>query len=194
MARRNGPWTIEETTEQYRNQLITVREDRVTQPDGEPGSYATVEMQPGVAVLPVDRDGVAHLTRQFRYALGRESVEVVSGATDEGEDPLEAARREAQEELGITAEDWIDLGRMDMDTSVVRGSVRLFLARELGFTETEQEGTETIEPLEVPLAEAVRMVLESEITHSPSCVLILKAGHRLGDRPTTERSGRGGNG
>ncbi|CAA9586221.1 MAG: hypothetical protein AVDCRST_MAG88-3978, partial [uncultured Thermomicrobiales bacterium] len=110
MARRNGPWTIEETTEQYRNQMITVREDRVTQPDGEPGSYATVEIQPGVAVLPVDRDGIAQLTRQFRYALGRESVEVVSGAIDEGEEPLEAARREAKEELGITAEDWVDLG------------------------------------------------------------------------------------
>ena len=180
MARRNGPWTIEETAEQYRNGLITVREDRVTRPDGEPGSYATVEMRPGVAVLPVDRDGVAQLTRQFRYALGRESVEVVSGAIDEGEEPLEAARREAKEELGVTAEDWIDLGRMDLDTSTLRAPVRLFLARGLGFTESEQEGTETIEPLKVPLAEAVRMVLESEITHGPSCVLILKAGHRLG--------------
>lgn len=180
MARRNGPWTIEGTTEQYRNRLITVREDRVIRPDGEPGSYATVEMRPGVAVLPVDRDGVAQLTRQFRYALGRESVEVVSGAIDEGEEPLEAARREAKEELGVTAEEWIDLGRMDMDTSTLRAPVQLFLARGLGFAESDQEGTETIEPLKVPLTVAVRMVLESEITHSPSCVTILKAGRRLG--------------
>ncbi len=182
MARRNGPWTITDSAEKYRNGFITVREDRVLQPDGRPGSYAVVTMQPGVAVLPVDRDGVAYLTRQFRYPLGRESVEAACGAIGGGEAPLEAAQRELREELGITAEDWRDLGRMDLDTSTIHGPVQLFLARELAFTETAREGTETIATVKIPFADAVRMVLESAITHGPSCVLLFKAGHALGGR------------
>ena len=51
MAGQHGPWTINDRREQYRNQHITVNEDRVRRPDGQPGPYAAVTMQPGVAVL-----------------------------------------------------------------------------------------------------------------------------------------------
>lgn len=179
MTRRNGPWTINSTTELYRSEFIQVYKDEVTRPDGKPGSYGTVTMKQGVAVLPIDDQGRVYLTRQFRYALGKESVEVVSGGIDEDAPPQEAAERELHEELGISAAEWVDLGHIDMDTSIVRSPVALFAAKGLTFKEAETEGTETIKPLQVTLDEAYRMVRESEITHSPSCVLILKAYHLL---------------
>lgn len=175
MERRNGPWTVLGSEPKYRNDFIEVVEDRVRRPDGQPGSYATVAMKPGVAVLVVDRDGTAVLVRQFRYALGRESVEVASGGVDEGEEPPEAARREAREELGVEAEEWTDLGCIDLDTSIVRCPVSLFLARGLRWTETQREGTEAMSTLKVPFAEALRMVEDGRITHAPSCVLLLRA-------------------
>jgi len=178
VTREHGPWTIERSEEVYRNPFIAVREDRVRQPDGQPGSYATVALPSGVAVLALDADGQVHLTRQFRYALGRESVEVVSGGRAEGEAALDAAQRELREEVGIVARDWSDLGALDLDTAIVHGPVRLFLARALTFTDTEREGTETITTLRVPFATAVQMVLDGAITHGPSCVLILKAWQR----------------
>jgi 8-oxo-dGTP pyrophosphatase MutT (NUDIX family) len=176
MERKHGPWTIKETAEKYRDKFIAVYEDSVVRPDGEPGTYATVHLKPGVSVLPVDTDGTIYLTRQFRYATGAESIEVVSGGIDDGEDAAESAKRELREELGIEASELISLGRMDMDTSIVRSPVSLFLARGLKFTEAEQEGTERIEPFKTTLEQACAMVLRSEITHSPSCVLLLKAG------------------
>jgi hypothetical protein len=51
----------------------------------------------------------------------------------------------------------------------------MFLAKQLTKTEANQEGTETIKILHIPLDEAVQMVMDSIITHAPSCVLILKA-------------------
>jgi hypothetical protein len=113
MGRQYGPWTIQGTTLTYHNPFLEVHEDQVTQPDGQPGLYATITMSPGVAVLPVDDAGDVYLTRQFRYALGHESLEVVSGATEADEAPLEAARRELGEELGIAAGAWTPLGRVD---------------------------------------------------------------------------------
>lgn len=179
MAEKHGPWTIQESTRKYENEFIEVIEDQVLQPDGEPGSYATVRMKPGVSILPLDADGTVTLIRQFRYALGRESLEAVSGAVDGDEPPLEAAQREAREEAGIEAEKWTDLGRVDLDTSIIHCPAQLFLARGLSFTETEREGTEEMESVRLSLAEAVRRVIEGEITHGPSCVLILKAARHL---------------
>jgi 8-oxo-dGTP pyrophosphatase MutT (NUDIX family) len=181
MERKHGPWTIKGTAEQYRDEFIAVYADSVIRPDGEPGTYATVHMKPGVSILPVEGDGTIYLTRQFRYAAGGESIEVVSGGVD-GEDAAAAAKKELHEELGIEAAELIALGRMDMDTSIVKSPVSLYLARGLKFTEAEQESTERIEPFKTTLEQAVGMVLRSEITHSPSCVLILKAARYLEGR------------
>lgn len=175
MAQKHGLWTIQETSQKYQNSFINVREDQVLQPDGQPGMYATVKMKPGVAILPIDSDRIVYLTQQFRYALGKESIEVVCGALEEDEPPLEAAQREIQEELGIKAEEWSDLGSFHIDTSVIHCPVHLFLAEQLTFTQTNQEGTETIEKLRISFDEAVQMVMDNQITQGPSCVLILKA-------------------
>ena len=175
MTRKNGPWTIENTVQQYQDAFITVTEDQVIRPDGKPGTYGTVSMKPGVAVLPVEADGNVYLVKQFRYVLGQESLEVVTGAMESNEPDLEAAQRELEEEVGILAQDWHSLGKFDIDTSIVHCPVHLFLAKQLSFTEAHREGTETMETCKVPLEQAVKMVMESTITHAPSCVLILKA-------------------
>ena len=129
------------------------------------------------------------LTRQFRYILGRESVEVACGGVEDGEDPREAARREVVEELGFVAEEWTDLGRIDLDTSTVRCPVSLFLARGLSRTGARREGTEVMANLEVPFVEAVRMVEDGRITHAPSCILILKARRVIGEGANRGPSG-----
>lgn len=175
MVQKHGPWTIQDKTQKYQNSFIDVCEDQVLQPSGQPGIYATVTMKPGVAVLPIDSDSFVYLTQQFRYAIGKESIEVVSGAVDENEPPLEAAQREVREELGVEADEWIDLGVVDLDTSIVLCPTHLFLAKRLTFSETEREETETIETVKISFDLAVEMVMASVITHGPSCVLILKA-------------------
>jgi 8-oxo-dGTP pyrophosphatase MutT (NUDIX family) len=175
MTKKHGPWTIKETTQKYRHKLIEVYEDQVIKPDGSPGIYATIKVNPGVSVLALDEGGAAYLAREFRYAIGAKSLEAVSGAIDEGEQPIDSARRELKEELGIEAGEWTELGRVDPITSIINSPSFLFLARNLTLKEKRQEGSERIEAVKVPLAEAVRMVIDSEITHGASCVLILRA-------------------
>jgi 8-oxo-dGTP pyrophosphatase MutT (NUDIX family) len=172
--RRRGPWTVQDSTMKYENAFIRVQEDQVVRPDGQPGTYGTVEMKLGVAVLPLDAEEVIYLTRQFRYALGCESTEVVSGGIEEGQPPEAAAKRELEEELGIVATELTDLGTLELDTSVVHCPVRLFLARSLSFASPKREDTESIQTLKLSLEEAVRRVLEGRITHAVSGALLLK--------------------
>ena len=100
---------------------------------------------------------------------------MVQGGAEEGEEPEASARRELKEELGIEAEEWTDLGLVDAITSQVYSPARVFLARGLTFGESDTESTESLEPVKVKFDEAVRMVMDGEITQGISCVLILKA-------------------
>jgi ADP-ribose pyrophosphatase len=174
MEKKNGPWTIKRTQRIYQNEFIEVAEDEVIQPDGKDGKYATVEMKAGVCTLAIDDADNVYLTRQFRYALGAESIEVIAGGMDEGS-PLENAKREAKEELGIEAEEWIGLGTAETDTSIVHSTAHFFVARRLKFTKPEREGTEQMETVKMSFDEALEKVLSGEIKHSLSCLLILKA-------------------
>ena len=174
METKNGDWTIKDRVKKFANGYFTVFEDDVIRPDGKPDTYATISFIPGIAVLPIDGDATIYLTRQFRYALEQKNIEVVCGAID-GETPLDAAKRETKEELGIEAKEWTSLGKIQTDTSITNSTSHLFLARNLSFGDPEREPTENIETVEMPLREAVEKVNSGEITNGPTCVLILKA-------------------
>lgn len=175
MEKKNGDWTIKRTEEKFRCDFFTVYEDEVVRPDGEEGEYATVHFPPGIGILALDGEGFVYLVKQFRYVVGRESLEVIAGSVEEGEEALESAKREAREEVGVEAETWTPLDTLDLDCSIVKNVVHLFLAENLKIGEPNREGSEQIETVKMKLSEAVEKVLSGEITHAISCALILKA-------------------
>ena len=69
-GRKHGPWTINSTEEIYEDPWIKLQRDLVTRPDGNPGTYSTVQLKSGVCVVALDQDGNVHLTREFHYAVG----------------------------------------------------------------------------------------------------------------------------
>ena len=173
--RQHGPWTVLNSQSVYRDPWMEFIRDEVIRPDGEPGSYCYVKILQGISVLAVDDQKVACLTREFHYAVGRDTLEVVSGGINAGETPESAALRELKEELGISAIELQDLGIVDPFTSMLHSPTRLFLAQGLTFGEHHQEGTENVQMVRIPFEEAVAAVFDGRITHAPSCVAILKA-------------------
>lgn len=170
----HGPWKIIASHELYQDAWISVRKDDVIRPDGQAGIHSVIRIKPGVTVLALDDEGGVHLTEEFHYAVGRVTLEGVSGGIDAGEDAQGAARRELREELGIEAAELMDLGSVDPFTSNVVSPTRLFLARRLTFLASAPEGTELIRRVRLPLEEAVQRVMQGGITHAPTCVAILK--------------------
>jgi 8-oxo-dGTP pyrophosphatase MutT (NUDIX family) len=176
-----NPWQTLGSRRVYENPWISVREDSVIRPDGEPGIYGVVHYKnTAVGVLPVEDDHV-YLVGQYRYPLERYSWEIPEGGCPEDEEPLEAARRELKEETGLEARSWSRLGEAFLSNSVADECAVWFLATDLVPGESQNEGTEVIGVRRVPLPEAVAMAMDGRITDALSILaLTTYALERLG--------------
>jgi 8-oxo-dGTP pyrophosphatase MutT (NUDIX family) len=89
-------------------------------------------------------------------------------------DSLETAKRELKEETGLTASKWTNLGKLHTSNSVTDEVGYMYLAEELTLGESQPDDTEILQIKKVNLLEAVKMVMNSEITDSLSIAAILK--------------------
>ena len=176
-----GPWVINSTETVYRDPFVEVQVDQVVRPDKQNGQHVVVFIKPGVCVLPIDEEKNVYLTNEFHYAIGRESVEAVSGGIESNRDtsPLETAQRELAEELGLAAENWDHLTTLDPFTTPMASPTELYIATGLSNVPRAPEGTELIEMVKIPLSLAKQRVISGEITHAPTCVLLLLAADQL---------------
>ena len=177
----NGPWKIKERVEKYKNPWMEIFEDQVIRPDGTPGIHGVVNLQSGATTICVDSEGYTYLGKEFFYALGRYELVCATGARDKNEDYLTCAKRELEEELGISADKWTDFGDFNPLTTVVKAPMRLFLAEDLTLKEQHLEGTEDITRVKIKLSEAVKKI-GSEITAGPTCTALIKAYLHLKER------------
>lgn len=91
----------------YRRPWLTVRRDRVRLPTGAVNDeYYVLEYPTWVNVIAIDREGRFVMVEQYRHGLQEVFTELVAGVAEEGEDPLEAARRELLEETGYAGGTW----------------------------------------------------------------------------------------
>jgi len=152
----------------------------VVTPAGSPGIYGVVHFKnKAIGIVPVDDEGFVYLVGQYRYPLDAYSWEIPEGGGPIGEDPLAAARRELKEETGLTAERWQQIGRVHTSNSVTDEEGLIFLAQGLTVGEAQPEETEELTLKRIPLAEAVDMVMRSEITDSIAVCGILMAARLL---------------
>ncbi len=169
-----NPWRTLGSRTIYRNSWITLREDRVIRPDGAEGIYSVVEMRPSCGIVAINEDNQIALVGQWRYVHGKYSLEIPTGGSEQGETPLDAAKRELLEETGLTAKDWTALGTIDNSNGATTDIAHLFLARNLTTGPPIPQGDEQVDLRWMPFVDAVLAVMKGEITESVSVAAILK--------------------
>lgn len=172
---QDNPWTTLSTKTPYENPWIRVEHSDVLTPAGTAGIYGVVRFKNlAVGVVPIDQEGYTYLVGQFRYALGRYSWEIPEGGCPLGTDALATAKRELQEETGLSANEWTTLLETDLSNSVSDEEGIIFLAQGLVQGKASPEDTEELAVKRVPFAEAYQMVLAGEIRDSLSVMGILR--------------------
>ncbi|MEW6724359.1 MAG: NUDIX hydrolase [Bacillota bacterium] len=164
----------------YEGYIVKVRVDEVVLPDGRASRREVVETPGAVAMVALDQEGRVALVRQFRYAVGEETIEVPAGKLETGEAPEETARRELAEEVGVTAACWRHLVDIYTSPGFSDEMVRVYLATHLEPAESTPEGEEFLEVEWVPLHQAVAAARSGEIRNAITVCALLMAGGGAG--------------
>lgn len=171
-----NPWKTLDKTEVYDNPWIKVTHREVLNPAGGAGIYGVVHFKNlAIGIVPLDEDYNTWLVGQYRYTMEEYTWEIPEGGGPLGNEPLESAKRELQEETGIIAEKWQKIGDLATSNSVTDERGVVYIAQGLTFGEANPEDTEELQVKKVPLDEAVEMVMRGEITCALAMIGLLKA-------------------
>ena len=140
-----GPWIQKSSKDVYDNPWITVQHDEVIHPDGSEGIYGVVKFKNyAVGIVAVDSENNVTLVGQHRYPFDEYSWEIPEGGSPLLEDPLANAKRELEEETGLKANDWSDLGELVLFNSATNEKDRVYLAQDLLSGKTNPDPSEKI--------------------------------------------------
>lgn len=163
---------------------VTLRVDTVRMPDGDAEREVAVPPDAVAVVALVDGDVV--LVRQHRQPVGSDVLELPAGVLDvDGEDPVDAGRRELAEECGLRSDDWSVLTSVHTSPGWSTERVTLLLARDCrpaprpqGF---EPHGEEAVmEVVRLPLGAAVEAVRDGTVADAKTALGLLLVATRGG--------------
>jgi ADP-ribose pyrophosphatase len=166
----------------YDGPFLTVVSATIEGPDGDTFEREFLRHPGAVAVVVLDEEGRAVMTRQYRAAPDTLLLEIPAGLLDiEGEDPEAAARRELEEEVGRTAVgDLEHLATYVPSAGMADHEVTIYLSRTSTPCALRPAGPEesamTIET--ISLDDVPRLIAEGELTDGKSIVGLLLAAAR----------------
>ena len=162
----------------HEGKLSSVRVDEFRYEDGETAEREIV-VHPGAVGIVAHDDEIVYMVRQPREAVGEEALlELPAGKLDvAGESPIECAKRELVEEVGVEAAGWEELTRFYSSPGFTDEQVFLFLATDLTEVEAQPTEGERIEIVKVPHVNLEQVIEECE--DAKSLVGLLLLGPRL---------------
>lgn len=179
MAEKRGKWQKLSSEIAFKNPYYQVRRDSVIKPDGSKGFYDVVETKGAVLIVALDDEQNVHLVGMHRYTNDNFSYEIPAGGMD-NDNPLTAAKRELEEETGLVAENWKQLGLTFPANGLMSEDNYTFLATGLAPAKghaQEEEGI--VEVKKAPIKQAFAMIKNGEITDSQSIAALTLAALEL---------------
>lgn len=182
LADTQESWPVVSSTDLFRDDwVMALRSDtirRPDQPDAEPFSRLVLEHPGAVIVLAVDDEDRVLCLSQYRHPAERRFVELPAGLCDQdGEDPVEVARRELREEAGLEAGEWTHLTSTYPSPGISAELMHFYLARDLvdvgrGDFVAQHEEAE-METFWAPYDDLLAAVLAGRVSDAPLVLAVL---------------------
>jgi ADP-ribose pyrophosphatase len=165
----------------YKGKVFQVTSDEVVEPNGVRAKRDIVRHQGSVVVMPVDTAGPEPrilLVRQYRYAPDETMWELTAGRIDDGEKPLEGAKRELAEETGFSARKWKRALSFYPSPGFMSEIMHVYVAEELTSGKATPEEDERISKRFFPLSAVVKMINSGKIRDGKTIAGVLWYGQQ----------------
>ena len=160
----------------HQGSLLTVYKERVDFPDGG-HTYFDIVKHPGGAVIAAinERDEIC-LLKQWRHAIQQFIWELPAGCLEPNEAPLTTAQRELEEEAGVTAGEWRELGKVTTSPGFSNEILYFFEARQISEGTLKLDDAEQLEAHWLPLSTVRQMALDGEIIDAKTLAVLFRLG------------------
>lgn len=164
----------------YRGKVLDLSLSRFRSPAGIDVTIEIVHHSGGAGALPLFEDGRIALVQQWRYPIGRRSLEIAAGRIEPGQTPEQTAARELEEEMGYRAGRLEKLSEFQVAPGYCEERLYVYLATELEESSQNLDEDEEIEVVHMSLAEALEKVRSGQIDDAKTIIALLMASSRLG--------------
>ncbi|MBK6647498.1 MAG: NUDIX hydrolase [Anaerolineales bacterium] len=152
------------------------RIDKVELVNGKVFEPVVFEFRSWANIVALTKDNEVVLVRQYRHGVREMLLELPGGVVDEGENPLEGARRELMEETGYSAGNMIEVGRIYPNPAIQHNTLFCYLATDVELTGSQHfDETEELEVHLVKLDELLQMVKRGEFKHALHVAVLFQA-------------------
>lgn len=155
----------------FEGKVITLQVDTVRLPDGNTATREVVRHPGAVAVLAL-HDGKMLVVDQFRQPMGRCEIEIPAGKLEPGEDPMEAAVRELEEETGYRCGEIKLLQSFYTSPGFADEIIHLYVTNDLAIGEMSPDADEFLELSEITLNEAYQYIKEGRISDAKTIMAV----------------------
>lgn len=139
-----------------------------------------VEHKGSAVIIPVFEDNRVALVRQYRHAAGDYLLEIPAGTLENGEDPLIGAKRELEEEIGVTTETIEKLTEFYVSPGFLTEKMNVYLATNLKESKQNLEEDEILTIEKLTFEEAFEKIRSNEIKDAKTICGLILAGAKLG--------------
>jgi ADP-ribose pyrophosphatase len=147
----------------YSGRIIDVVIEEVVLPNGKKSKREIVKHPGAVAVIAITKEKKLVLVKQFRKPLNRTIVEIPAGKLEKGEDPLDCAKRELEEETGYKSNKLEHVISFYTSPGFADEIIHLYFTSELEIGNVDTDEDEFVELMEVTLEEAEELIRRREI-------------------------------
>ena len=160
--------------------LLHVYKDKIELPNGNEAVREYIKHQGAVCVVPLTDEMEVVAVKQYRYPIGRVTIEIPAGKLDAGENILDAAKRELSEETGVESADIEYIGGLYPSVAYTDEIIHMYVAKNLVYGEAHTDDDEFLNVVKIPLKEFVQMVMDGQIQDSKTMAAILKVARMYG--------------
>lgn len=157
------PWKILESKYLFPD----VRLDRCELPNGQIIEPLVLDYNPEVMIFALTMMQEVVLVREYRHGIQKTILQLPGGSVDEGESPLEAAKRELLEETGYQSNTFIEIGQVNPNPANYSNTMYAFLALDVGWAHDHKlDEADQAELVLTPFDDVITMAKSGELLHS----------------------------